>query len=96
MALQLQKYYFKVFFDYVKDQEIGVYNSTVDVGEPKFVEGKVSLIYLYRRLSVIEFARVQIFPNTHKFYYKNVMVEYKMVKNEVPVNLGYYLDKKIF
>ena len=36
------------------------------------------------------------FPDEYKFYYKNVMAGYKMVGNAVPVNLGYYLAKKIF
>ncbi|CAA6803597.1 MAG: DNA-cytosine methyltransferase (EC [uncultured Sulfurovum sp.] len=52
--------------------------------------------HLYRRLSVRECARVQSFPDTHKFYYKNVMAGYKMVGNAVPPYLGYYLAKKIY
>jgi DNA (cytosine-5)-methyltransferase 1 len=52
--------------------------------------------HLYRRLSVRECARVQSFPDTHKFYYKNVMSGYKMVGNAVPPYLGYYLAKKIY
>ena len=51
--------------------------------------------HLYRRLSVRECARIQTFPDTHKFYYKNVMAGYKMVGNAVPPYLGYYLAKKI-
>ncbi len=51
--------------------------------------------HLYRRLSVRECARIQTFPDTHKFYYKNVMAGYKMVGNAVPSYLGYYLAKKI-
>ncbi|MCF6243468.1 MAG: DNA cytosine methyltransferase [Sulfurovum sp.] len=51
--------------------------------------------YLYRRLSVRECARIQTFPDTHKFYYKNVMAGYKMVGNAVPSYLGYYLAQKI-
>jgi DNA (cytosine-5)-methyltransferase 1 len=57
-----------------------------------FVTGKE---HLYRRLSVRECARIQTFPDTHKFYYKNVMAGYKMVGNAVPPYLGYYLAKKI-
>ena len=57
-----------------------------------FVTGKE---HLYRRLSVRECARIQAFPDTHKFYYKNVMAGYKMVGNAVPSYLGYYLAKKI-
>jgi DNA (cytosine-5)-methyltransferase 1 len=51
--------------------------------------------HLYRRLSVRECARIQTFPDTHTFYYKNVMAGYKMVGNAVPPYLGYYLAKKI-
>jgi len=57
-----------------------------------FVTGKE---HLYRRLSVRECARIQTFPDSHKFYYKNVMAGYKMVGNAVPSYLGYYLAKKI-
>jgi len=58
-----------------------------------FVEDKE---HLYRRLSVRECARIQTFPDEHKFYYKNVMAGYKMVGNAVPSYLGYYLAKKIY
>ncbi|MCB4748755.1 MAG: DNA cytosine methyltransferase [Sulfurovum sp.] len=51
--------------------------------------------HLYRRLSVRECARIQTFPDTHKFYYKNVMAGYKMVGNAVPSYLGYCLAQKI-
>ena len=51
--------------------------------------------HLYRRLSVRECARIQTFPDTHMFYYKNVMAGYKMAGNAVPSYLGYYLAKKI-
>lgn len=51
--------------------------------------------HLYRRLSVRECARIQTFPDTHKFYYTNVMAGYKMVGNAVPSYLGYYLAQKI-
>ena len=57
-----------------------------------FVEKKE---HLYRRLPVRECARIQTFPDTHKFYYKNVMAGYKMVGNAVPSYLGYYLAQKI-
>ena len=57
-----------------------------------FVEHKE---HLYRRLSVRECARIQTFPDTHKFYYTNVMAGYKMVGNAVPPYLGYYLAQKI-
>lgn len=51
--------------------------------------------HLYRRLSVRECARIQTFPDTHKFYYTNLTAGYKMVGNAVPPNLAYYLAKKI-
>ena len=51
--------------------------------------------HLYRRLSVRECARIQSFPDTHIFYYKNVMAGYKMVGNAVPPNMAYFLAKKI-
>lgn len=52
--------------------------------------------HLYRRLSIRECARIQTFPDTHKFYYNNLMAGYKMVGNAVPPNLAYYLAKKIY
>ena len=51
--------------------------------------------HLYRRLSIRECARIQTFPDTHKFYYKNLSAGYKMVGNAVPPNLAYFLAKKI-
>lgn len=51
---------------------------------------------LYRRLSIRECARVQSFPDTHKFYYKNLTAGYKMVGNAVPSELAYHLAKKIY
>jgi DNA (cytosine-5)-methyltransferase 1 len=51
---------------------------------------------LYRRLSIRECARIQTFPDTHKFYYNKLSDGYKMVGNAVPPNLAYYLAKKIF
>ena len=50
---------------------------------------------LYRRLSIRECARIQTFPDTHKFYYNNLTAGYKMVGNAVPPNLAYFLAKKI-
>ena len=64
----------------------------VEKDKRKFVEGKEDL---YRRLSIRECARIQTFPDKHKFYYKNLTVGYKMVGNAVPPNLSYYLAKKI-
>jgi len=51
--------------------------------------------HLYRRLSIRECARIQTFPDEHKFYYKNLTAGYKMVGNAVPPNLAYYLAKSI-
>ncbi|MEA3353038.1 MAG: DNA cytosine methyltransferase [Campylobacterota bacterium] len=64
----------------------------VEKDKRKFVEGSENL---YRRLSVRECARVQTFPDSHKFYYKNISAGYKMVGNAVPPNLAYFLAKKI-
>ena len=50
---------------------------------------------LYRRLSIRECARVQSFPDEHKFYYKNLTAGYKMVGNAVPSQLAYCLAEKI-
>jgi DNA (cytosine-5)-methyltransferase 1 len=50
---------------------------------------------LYRRLSIRECARVQSFPDSHIFYYKNLTAGYKMVGNAVPPYLAYYLAKEI-
>ena len=57
-----------------------------------FVQGSEDL---YRRLSIRECARIQTFPDSHKFYYNNLTAGYKMVGNAVPPNLAYYLAKKI-
>ncbi len=57
-----------------------------------FVPGKEDL---YRRLSIRECARIQTFPDSHIFYYKNLVAGYKMVGNAVPCNLAYCLAKSI-
>jgi DNA (cytosine-5)-methyltransferase 1 len=51
--------------------------------------------HLYRRLSIRECARIQTFPDNHKFYYKKLSAGYKMVGNAVPPYLAYYLAKEI-
>jgi len=51
--------------------------------------------HLYRRLSIRECARVQTFPDSHIFYYKNLSAGYKMVGNAVPPTLAYHLAKQI-
>jgi DNA (cytosine-5)-methyltransferase 1 len=58
----------------------------------RFVQGAE---HLYRRLTVRECARVQAFPDSHVFFYKNVADGYKMVGNAVPVNLAQALATKI-
>ena len=52
----------------------------------KFVDGKENL---YRRMTIREIARIQGFPDTFKFEYKNTNDAYKMIGNAVPVNLAY-------
>jgi DNA (cytosine-5)-methyltransferase 1 len=51
--------------------------------------------HLYRRLSIRECARIQTFPDSHIFYYSNLMAGYKMVGNAVPCNLAYCLATSI-
>ncbi|WP_164969408.1 DNA cytosine methyltransferase, partial [Halarcobacter bivalviorum] len=51
--------------------------------------------HLYRRLSIRECARVQSFPDNHKFCYKNLSAGYKMVGNAVPPTLAFHLAKEI-
>lgn len=57
-----------------------------------FVEGEE---HLYRRLSVRECARIQTFPDSFIFHYKNISAGYKMIGNAVPVMLAYHLAKEI-
>ena len=64
----------------------------VDSNHRIFVPGKE---HLYRRLTVREAARIQTFPDTHVFLYRNILMGYKMVGNAVPVELGYALAKQI-
>jgi DNA (cytosine-5)-methyltransferase 1 len=66
----------------------------------EFVEPNVRIFvpsheHLYRRLSIRECARIQTFPDNHKFYYDNLTAGYKMVGNAVPPNLAYRLAKQI-
>jgi len=44
--------------------------------------------HLYRRLSVRECARIQTFPDSYIFIYRDVAVGYKMIGNAVPVKLA--------
>jgi len=57
-----------------------------------FVKGKEEL---YRRLSVRECARIQTFPDSFKFYYKDLSNAYKMIGNAVPVRLAYAMAEAI-
>ena len=49
----------------------------------------------YRRLSVRECARIQTFPDAHKFIYARVTDGYKMIGNAVPVQLAKIIAKRI-
>ena len=51
--------------------------------------------HLYRRLSVRECARIQTFPDSFRFYYKNLSAGYKMIGNAVPVRMAIVLAKAI-
>lgn len=64
------------------------------VGKDKqaFISGSE---HLYRRLSIRECARIQSFPDNHKFCYKNLSAGYKMVGNAVPPTLAFHLAKEI-
>lgn len=52
----------------------------------RFVEGKENL---YRRMTIREVARIQGFPDSFQFIYKDTNTAYKMIGNAVPVNLAY-------
>lgn len=58
----------------------------------RFVKGKENL---YRRMTIREVARVQGFPDTFNFIYKNTNDGYKMIGNAVPVNLAYEVATEI-
>ena len=58
----------------------------VGLNDCRFVEGHE---HLYRRMTVREVARIQGFPDSFKFIYKNTNDAYKMIGNAVPVNLAY-------
>lgn len=57
-----------------------------------FVTGKE---HLYRRLSVRECARIQAFPDSFIFYYKDISEGYKMVGNAVPVELAFHIASSV-
>ena len=66
----------------------------------QFVEQNVRIFvpgqeHLYRRLSVRECARIQTFPDSFHFHYKNIADAYKMIGNAVPVRMAKVLAKQI-
>jgi len=64
----------------------------VEQNKRKFVPGKENL---YRRFSIRECARIQTFPDTFIFKYKDLSVGYKMIGNAVPVNLAKAIANQI-
>ena len=58
----------------------------------RFVKGKE---HLYRRMTIREVARVQGFPDSFQFVYKDTNTAYKMIGNAVPVNLAYEIALSI-
>lgn len=64
----------------------------VEKNKQIFVEGKENL---YRRLSVRECARIQTFPDSYTFKYRDVANGYKMIGNAVPVKLAEALARQI-
>ncbi len=65
----------------------------IEQDKRRFVKGKEEL---YRRLSVRECARIQTFPDTFIFKYKNIADGYKMIGNAVPVQFAFHIAKKIY
>lgn len=64
----------------------------VGPNQQEFEKGKE---HLYRRMSVREVARIQMFPDSFQFIYDDVNYGYKMIGNAVPVNLAYYVALQI-
>jgi len=64
----------------------------VEQNKQIFAEGQE---HSYRRLSVRECARIQTFPDTYVFKYRDVANGYKMIGNAVPVNLGNAIAEQI-
>jgi DNA (cytosine-5)-methyltransferase 1 len=58
----------------------------------RFVPGQESL---YRRMTIREVARIQGFPDTFQFIYKNTNDAYKMIGNAVPVHLAFEIATAI-
>ncbi len=65
----------------------------IKIAKDKFIfDGDISKV---RRFSVKECARIQSFPDSYKFIYKNINDAYKMIGNAVPVNMAYALAREI-
>jgi DNA (cytosine-5)-methyltransferase 1 len=64
----------------------------IEKDKQRFVEGSE---HLYRRLSIRECARIQSFPDSHTFYYRNLTAGYKMVGNAVPPTLAFHIAQAI-
>ena len=64
----------------------------VDKNVRRFVSG---CEHLYRRMTIREVARVQGFPDSFKFVYKDTNNAYKMIGNAVPVNLAFEIATAI-
>jgi len=58
----------------------------------RFIPGKENL---YRRLTARECARIQGFPDSFLFHYKDLNDAYKMIGNAVPVNLAFHVANSI-
>lgn len=58
----------------------------------RFVDGYEEL---YRRMTIREIARIQGFPDSFQFIYKEANNAYKMIGNAVPVNLSYEIANAI-
>ena len=65
----------------------------IEANKRIFVKGMEKL---YRRLSVRECARIQTFPDTFLFKYKDIADGYKMIGNAVPVEFAYNIAQKIY
>lgn len=68
--------------------------SMLKIGSDQFIFNP-EMLYLYRRLSVRECARIQGFPDDFKFYYKKIEDGYKMIGNAVPVELASAIAQQI-
>jgi DNA (cytosine-5)-methyltransferase 1 len=64
----------------------------VEDGKFEFKNGSE---HLYRRLTVREVARIQTFPDSFVFYYRDIDDGYKMIGNAVPVELARIIAVKI-